>query len=204
MNGSSPRTWGTRCRRCPQIPPVRFIPTHVGNTCAHPQELLIEKVHPHARGEHRPRTHVPYSGCGSSPRTWGTRVLREHDDEVRRFIPTHVGNTQSACRCGGLRTVHPHARGEHRAWHLQQLRCYGSSPRTWGTRRATAQSHPGLRFIPTHVGNTHIRRARIRSPAVHPHARGEHITIKCAIVGYHGSSPRTWGTPACALDVSDR
>ena len=36
---------------------------------------------------------------------------------------------------------------------------------------------------------------------VHPHARGEHLEAKKLKGQDYGSSPRAWGTPACALPV---
>src|ERR1035438_648909 len=31
--------------------------------------------------------------------------------------------------------------------------------------------------------------------SVHPHARGEHVTVTDAQLNFNGSPPRTWGTP---------
>jgi len=44
------------------------------------------------------------------------------------------------------------------------------------------------------VGNTCIRCLPGRSGPVHPHACGEHITGRIALLRNHGSSPRMWGT----------
>jgi len=113
--GSSPRMWGTLVvntliKICP-----RFIPTHVGNTCCQYPNKNLSTVHPHACGEHwslavfpkpqlgsSPRmwgTHSTGSPCrgdmpGSSPRMWGTLVFLGTHRRQRRFIPTHVGNTE--------------------------------------------------------------------------------------------------------------
>ncbi len=54
----------------------RFIPTHVGNTQRHRTEQHLASVHPHARGEHRDRGWGMNRDDGSSPRTWGTPLLR--------------------------------------------------------------------------------------------------------------------------------
>ena len=132
--------------------------------------------------------------CGSSPRTWGTlEVLHVHSHGVR-FIPTHVGNTQSACDGRLVMTVHPHARGEHQVQRHGAAVDVGSSPRTWGTRRpGGGQRHQG-RFIPTHVGNTCSMKSCPPAKSVHPHARGEHHPQQDAEEHSGGSSPRTWGT----------
>ena len=111
--GSSPRTWGTRVKAFEALFPYRFIPTHVGNTASRPAPVTRTTVHPHARGEHRCGATRKTCSCGSSPRTWGTRMTATPDSQLSRFIPTHVGNTypDRAGRC--IRPVHPHARGEH-------------------------------------------------------------------------------------------
>jgi len=50
------------------------------------------------------------------------------------------------------------------------------------------------RFIPTHVGNTHIASSAVLIAAVHPHACGEHFSDPLGFVHFSGSSPRMWGT----------
>ncbi len=180
--GSSPRMWGTRtpCRSFDAG--VRFIPTHVGNTYPPPGRRARCTVHPHACGEH-------VRLGGSSPRMWGTRVLRRKARILVRFIPTHVGNTDHGIRGSAQPPVHPHACGEHVAQLLGIPERTGSSPRMWGTRDDGFLKVQEERFIPTHVGNTNALKARfipthvgntrapsrlVRFPAVHPHACGEH------------------------------
>ena len=114
-HGSSPRTWGTRDCFFRRSIPRRFIPTHVGNTPYRTTGYRNHAVHPHARGEH---------SCARSPAP-----------SSRRFIPTHVGNTRAHQRGRLPLQVHPHARGEHRCDRQARDASFGSSPRTWGTRR---------------------------------------------------------------------
>ena len=116
---------------------------------------------------------------GSSPRTWGTRACRRRWWSIRRFIPTHVGNTSA---CGW------------RYWIVS-----GSSPRTWGTLETHVGYGAASRFIPTHVGNTSTPSGAPGSSAVHPHARGEHSRTAPAAPRRRGSSPRTWGTRTSLL-----
>ncbi len=111
---------------------------------------------------------------GSSPRMWGTRPLVAPRPHRRRFIPTHVGNTSPDPATHGQFAVHPHACGEHQRAVIAQHAADGSSPRMWGTRAGLARTGSGLRFIPTHVGNTTAALASV-SPM-------------------NGSSPRMWGT----------
>ncbi len=77
-----------------------------------------------------------------------------------QFAPTPVGNTKH-----GLNS---------------RVASYGSSPRPWGTRRATRMAGPGMRFIPTPVGNTHDGPGGPGARPVHPHARGEHAASRFA------------------------
>ncbi len=131
---------------------------------------------------------------GSSPRMWGTLLGENCYMLLRRFIPTHVGNTR--LRGARLRhvTVHPHACGEHSACVTTNPSSGGSSPRMWGTRGPDSLRQRRSRFIPTHVRNTRSQGAVSAAHPVHPHACGEHL-IQCMSVDVaSGSSPRMWGT----------
>src|SRR5271165_2725654 len=179
QDGSSPRTWGTQRPAARHRSSVRFIPTHVGNAVISAHLARLVSVHPHARGERKPRVIEGASVDGSSPRTWGT-PRQEIAPQVRdRFIPTHVGNAapQAAVSCRGA----------------------GSSPRTWGTTCPRHAKSPTGRFIPTHVGNAVVVVAdQLRSP-VHPHARGERVPGDIGGQFAGGSSPRRWGTRGSAV-----
>ena len=132
---------------------------------------------------------------GSSPRMWGTLITKPHGQFIRRFIPTHVGNTGGPVAPAPIATVHPHACGEHWMWKVHCSFKAGSSPRMWGTPPAWRHGMEIRRFIPTHVGNTNCQ-ARLRLPKpVHPHACGEHAGLPLGLSLGTGSSPRMWGTP---------
>ena len=118
-----------------QIPHHRFIPTPVGNTLGTAARRLRCAVHPHPRGEHWPVSSTSAMTAGSSPPPWGTRVAHLLEIDVRRFIPTPVGNTRPASAPFCAVSVHPHPRGEHIPPHSGQTMCAGSSPPPWGTRR---------------------------------------------------------------------
>ena len=146
---------------------------------------------------------------------WGTLVCQILPCNLTRFIPTHVGNT-SQSPCPDFKTsVHPHACGEHYSPSATPSIRAGSSPRMWGTHQDLCAIHAVARFIPTHVGNTHLADADFFNTAVHPHACGEHESenlsdqIKFRFIPTHvgntcfvkqtspplcGSSPRMWGT----------
>ena len=131
-------------------------------------------VHPHACGEHWPRSCRMGVSFGSPPRMWGTPGGTHPRRDRGRFTPTHVGNTNCAALSCGAGTVHPHACGEH-----EVLRTY---------------SREAVRFTPTHVGNTIEQAKRQAELMVHPHACGEHIIRTTLYTIYAGSPPRMWGT----------
>ena len=132
--GSSPRAWGTLGACAARPARSRFIPTGVGNTPPAQRRASPKAVHPHGRGEHITEDGIFTDVCGSSPRAWGTLHCGVLMRDVRRFIPTGVGNTRSCWAPWRRLTVHPHGRGEH----------FG----------AYAGANHEYRFIPTGVGNT--------------------------------------------------
>ncbi len=193
--GSSPRTWGTPLSLQSSARDWRFIPTHVGNAVCLAVCRVEGAVHPHARGERVLDSDLMITHSGSSPRTWGTHGERIEGPDLARFIPTHVGNARSRSQPSTTRTVHPHARGERAyAWAKDEI-LNGSSPRTWGTPHPAFECCRHGRFIPTHVGNADPLRERVRHNPVHPHARGERLSLISTFMLSDGSSPRTWGTP---------
>ena len=90
--GSSPRMWGTFCRRHASEPAYRFIPTNVGNILSLTASIGIPSVHPHECGEHVSHVNQFVNYIGSSPRMWGTCAILIRDFFFLRFIPTNVGN----------------------------------------------------------------------------------------------------------------
>ena len=95
-----------------------------------------------------------------------------------RFTPTHVGNTLSTASRIRARGGSP-----PRTWGIRLpagSSCSsfnGSPPRTWGIRHLPRVERIAVRFTPTHVGNTSRPSSHWCSAAVHPHARGEYVTI---------------------------
>ena len=87
---------------------------------------------------------------------WGILKAWRGDDNLDRFIPTHVGNTAPPHTVDMSFTVHPHACGEYapRADPSHVVR--GSSPRMWGIQETHIYADNKGRFIPTHVGNTRV------------------------------------------------
>ncbi len=172
--GSSPRMWGTPSPSFTLLPRGRFIPTHVGNTSLQTDSHCYPAVHPHACGEHRTEEITQRVEDGSSPRMWGTLRIDLLRIELRRFIPTHVGNTSVGIEHCDIWAVHPHACGEHLKAVAWVDKVDGSSPRMWGTLEGVGSENEAIRFIPTHVGNTVVADMQGFAGSVHPHACGEH------------------------------
>ena len=192
--GSSPREWGTRDLRTCRGTRRRFIPTRVGNTPCRSGKGLSPAVHPHASGEHSGSWCNVGVFRGSSPREWGTRATNHPYRTTQRFIPTRVGNTRRKRLSGHSQTVHPHASGEHTGSYTSGYGQTGSSPREWGTLCSVNAVVEERRFIPTRVGNTPVTASCHCCVSVHPHASGEHPSIRCETLLGGGSSPREWGT----------
>ena len=153
-SGSSPRMWETQHHANIGKLYKRFIPTHVGNTSAYSLHAASISVHPHACGKHSSKLALESSLCGSSPRMWETLGSSFFGFGFCRFIPTHVGNTESDTSPDSISSVHPHACGKHDYERELSLIANGSSPRMWETLYYITGPYPNKRFIPTHVGNT--------------------------------------------------
>ena len=132
---------------------------------------------------------------GSSPRAWGTHHAHTAPQVLLRFIPTGVGNSNTARPAYRSLTVHPHGRGELRSGLTIPAFTTGSSPRAWGTHTDCDVGVVVSRFIPTGVGNSLIDNLQNQLTSVHPHGRGELWCLPRFSVGLNGSSPRAWGTP---------
>ena len=171
--GSSPRLWGTAWRAVSEWARRRFIPTPVGNGAARPSTGSWSAVHPHACGERDPIWWRRQLRRGSSPRLWGTDLVRAGGWRRSRFIPTPVGNGARNHVTGQPGAVHPHACGERLKSRIRAKHGGGSSPRLWGTVVFTRRRYRQRRFIPTPVGNGHRRAFSPTAQAVHPHACGE-------------------------------
>ena len=176
------------------VPPSRFIPTGVGNIGDHPAFLPDSTVHPHRRGEHASVKLELSKGIGSSPQAWGTFLIGLELFLKFRFIPTGVGNIFLSNRKTSSNAVHPHRRGEHPPASWRFLPVGGSSPQAWGTSQHRNRCSDKARFIPTGVGNMPSDYRRDWAKAVHPHRRGEHLTLRIVLMYPIGSSPQAWGT----------
>ena len=130
---------------------------------------------------------------GSSPHAWGILAIPPDGAHMARFIPTCVGNTARKERKQGIKSVHPHMRGEYPLAALPPVRTSGSSPHAWGIHSLPWPYIRPWRFIPTCVGNTAARPVTRDAPPVHPHMRGEYLVEFTELTRKRGSSPHAWG-----------
>ncbi len=150
----SPRAWGRRGYDQATGYMYRFTPTCVGKTVGLRRERQWRTVHPHVRGEDGLLAVVEGGEDGSPPRAWGRLLVRAKGIACPRFTPTCVGKTKGWQDYSGLRTVHPHVRGEdHRVAHGLCLPL-GSPPRAWGRPLPKSTPTARSRFTPTCVGKT--------------------------------------------------
>ena len=149
------------------------------------------------RGEYGQKREETGNQVGSSPHAWGIPIGRVAAGTHQRFIPTCVGNTQSAVALYTPLAVHPHMRGEYSRASCNTGRTAGSSPHAWGIQREAHAKTAESRFIPTCVGNTFISQAVGMASAVHPHMRGEYCQPVLCMSKGGGSSPHAWGIRHC-------
>ena len=134
---------------------------------------------------------------GSSPRPWGTRPSEGIAVQLDRFIPTPVGNAASPRAPPPGATVHPHARGEREGKKERVSVNIGSSPRPWGTLVPVGGKVDVVRFIPTPVGNAIFITALLMARPVHPHARGERVSLAQRALVEHRFIPTPVGNASC-------
>ena len=193
--GSPPRAWGQRLRGRPVSASARFTPTRVGTTPDGSILQVIGTVHPHARGDNIRIESLARQYRGSPPRAWGQRVILLFRVYRNRFTPTRVGTTPRRSARAAWRAVHPHARGDNDEERAAVGPENGSPPRAWGQRGIIGSQPRCRRFTPTRVGTTGTDRRASPAYPVHPHARGDNLTITAGTAAYTGSPPRAWGQP---------
>ncbi|SWT16275.1 Domain of uncharacterised function (DUF2825) [Klebsiella pneumoniae] len=123
----------------------------------------------------------------------GTQLVQFHPSEPR-FIPAGAGNTSSLFAACCLSAVYPRWRGEHDGTAVISMTITGLSPLARGTREPKIFALWDCRFIPAGAGNTDFDVEKIRTSAVYPRWRGEHITRITRGFRTCGLSPLARGT----------
>ena len=93
----------------------------------------------------------------------------------------------------GVRTVHPHGRGDNVPLRTVTTSGHGSPPRAWGQWPILVLCRRVARFTPTGVGTMSDAHSRESSDTVHPHGRGDNLTGRYNRGRTYGSPPRAWG-----------
>ena len=193
--GSPPRAWGQQGLRAWHPLRMRFTPTGVGTTSAFCARACARTVHPHGRGDNGGIVELQTADLGSPPRAWGQRDRAPRQPLKRRFTPTGVGTTSRMNFQSASLSVHPHGRGDNTVVRDLLSEEDGSPPRAWGQRWDTTPRPLPRRFTPTGVGTTDWADLARSATAVHPHGRGDNLSLCLWSFCRSGSPPRAWGQP---------
>ena len=193
----------------------RIIPAHAGNSALLMARAICHPDHPRACGEleadilkveqtggSSPRMRgtlesPPVSSMrlsGSSPRMRGTPKQLSQKIAGLRIIPAHAGNSAQIELESRDIPDHPRACGELVYFPPVRNVTIGSSPRMRGTLERTENSHPIIRIIPAHAGNSGTYREQPSYHPDHPRACGELLNRVISQHDKFGSSPRMRGT----------
>ncbi len=178
---------------------TRFIPAGAGNTRRMIDEVKIQAVYPRWRGEHRERLRSQCVLYGLSPLARGTPRTASQPVRPVRFIPAGAGNTARWLPTTGQPSVYPRWRGEHVLIAVVTVGICGLSPLARGTPHQNPPENAHPRFIPAGAGNTDFDVEKIRTSAVYPRWRGEHITRITRGFRTCGLSPLARGTRASGI-----
>ena len=145
------------------------------------------------RGEDVFKTANVFQPFGSPPHAWGRLCDHIQSNLVHRFTPTCVGKTWRKRSSTHLVSVHPHMRGEDAPKQGPKQGPPGSPPHAWGRPGAGGSNNYSLRFTPTCVGKTTIEIDDQPPISVHPHMRGEDVSVGLCKTEVNGSPPHAWG-----------
>ncbi len=192
-SGPPPRAWGQPIDAVVGVATERSTPTCVGTTRARRSTHMALEVHPHVRGDNEAVMPPCPDRHGPPPRAWGQRAAGDANEPRSRSTPTCVGTTRWPASPATGRTVHPHVRGDNATLGAAPAGSAGPPPRAWGQHLDHDQVHPPFRSTPTCVGTTRRGGCARRTPAVHPHVRGDNCGTKCSPCCRIGPPPRAWG-----------
>jgi len=89
--------------------------------------------------------------------------------------------------------VHPHMRGDNISPIIPSIRSIGSPPHAWGQFHVPQNQENVWRFTPTCVGTMSAFSIVLANAPVHPHMRGDNLSLKRRNGGGSGSPPHAWG-----------
>ena len=182
---------------------ARIIPAYAGSTNRVAPCAYRKPDHPRIRGEHRPRTSIPFNSDGSSPHTRGALGRIPARLDGGRIIPAYAGSTSSSQYPDFDLQDHPRIRGEHLHFLTSIPSKSGSSPHTRGAPQAPRKGPDWPWIIPAYAGSTWRARALVSSGRDHPRIRGEHHQRGGGGGLSAGSSPHTRGALALVEGAGD-
>ncbi len=188
-----PRAWGRQARDICCIHQSRNTPTGVGKTGIFGLEQMIQRKHPHGRGEDEPNGRRLAGTLETPPRAWGRPGHIAFHLPAWGNTPTGVGKTQPIKRTGNILQKHPHGRGEDRQRCQKILPSKETPPRAWGRLCLGLCLKRDVRNTPTGVGKTILRSHRYTFRGKHPHGRGEDGIDPGELCLVKETPPRAWG-----------
>ena len=132
----------------------RFIPMCIGNTCSTIKSFNHSAVYPYVYREHYQKGFNEMANSGLSLCVQGTQHAHQHNNQIFRFIPMCIGNTESNCRNSWNNTVYPCVYREHEQAFRKIKMNFGLSLCIQGTRKHAVLLPHNFRFIPVYTGNT--------------------------------------------------
>ena len=191
--GSPPRAWGRPDFRDGLAYGARFTPTCVGTTPKPSCMMLAATVHPHVRGDDVEDDVGDVDLTGSPPRAWG-RLASGVRSQATTSVHPHVrGDDKAATKPGSWSAGSPPRAWGRRVSERRALSDAGSPPRAWGRLFLGELGRLLRRFTPTCVGTTTWQRSTPSPSPVHPHVRGDDVTVPSSKSPVSGSPPRAWG-----------
>ena len=156
---------------------------HIGNTDFCLPYLIQLTVYPYAYREHYLCCCKFVPKLGLSLCIQGTLIPSRSCFNLYRFIPMHIGNTTYATIGLISHAVYPYAYREHLVIKPNKEGRDGLSLCIQGTHSPEVYGARVNRFIPMHIGNTHLMLQLFSFHTVYPYAYREHDwLIFCSIL----------------------
>ena len=151
-----PRAWGRQTLLASEHELNRNTPTCVGKTAASESRMVLERKHPHVRGEDLHQGRLSVRKVETPPRAWGRRSRCLYGIPWIRNTPTCVGKTIKKAKVKAHDEKHPHVRGEDQRSKNGAGARKETPPRAWGRRPPTTLCKEQDRNTPTCVGKTYL------------------------------------------------
>ena len=146
--------WDQLEARLPLTARYRIIPTYVGSTAYHLQQLAQSPNHSHVCGINTKILNFDGVENESFPRMWDQLIIHLLTNIKVRIIPTYVGSTKSRLLSLIFLANHSHVCGINWKHRLILSVNRESFPRMWDQQFVVRCTPCRTRIIPTYVGST--------------------------------------------------